>query len=108
MSFDESVVAECAAVWEAFEAEYADAEQRRIDDVRVRGYALATLRLAEQATKEMEKAGAALERARKHADRAQKAMERAMAEAEAVARVVVSGDREWISEVAERLEECFG
>lgn len=118
MSFDderpsERIDTQCTAAWEAFEASASPdseqaREQQRIDRVRVRGYAIATLRLAEQSALELEQAGAALDRARRKAERAKKAMEQALAEAEAVARVAVSGDDAWISEVAQCLEECFG
>lgn len=113
----DDIDAECAAAWERFESGIdeleeqraaEDLEQQRVDRVRVRGYAIATLRLAEKASEELEKAGAALDKARRRAEAAKKAMESALAEAEAVARVVVSGDVEWIGEVALHLEECFG
>ncbi len=96
---------------EAFEAwEFAASlePQRRVDRMRVKGYALATLRLAEMAAAELEKAVDALERARRKAERAKKAVDAAFEEAELVARVVVANDPEWNAEVAQCLEECFG
>jgi hypothetical protein len=95
-------------VFEAWEVEASEAPQRRVDRMRVKGYALATVRLAEMAREEFDKAVDALERARRRVEKAKKALEWQLEEAEAVARVVVADDPEWTAEVAQCLEECFG
>lgn len=97
-----------SSAFEAWEAEASQEPQRRVDRMRVKGYAMATVRLAEMAREELQKALDALERARRRVEKAKTALEWQLEEAEAVARVVVADDAEWNAEVAQCLEECFG
>lgn len=105
--------AEVAEAWAAFEIAnspeaLADRDQAQVDRMRVRGYALACLKAAEKASKEVDSASRALIRARARAERALKNMHRTLEQAELAARVVTADDPKWTAEVAQCLEECFG
>jgi len=102
-----------AEAWDRFEAEHSaqrqqQLEQLRVDRMRVKGYAIACLKHAEQASKDVDEASVALARARKAADNRLRVMKLSLERAEQAARVVAADDPEWTAEVAQCLEECFG
>lgn len=99
---------QAAEAWDAWEASWPIEQQAHVDRVRVKGYLLACLCRAEEAGAELDEATADLIRARERADAALKTARDWLEQAELVARVVTSGDRAWMAEVAVHLEECFG
>jgi hypothetical protein len=91
-----------------WEAENWDAPQRRLDQVRVRGFAIAACSAVTMAKKNLEAAADRLARAQLDAEHARSTLSAALTQAELAARVVMVGDEEWVREVAQILEECFG
>lgn len=97
-----------AEEWAEVEAEWLASEQRRVDRMRVRGYALAIC-------KHVDRESQAFERARERVEIAKQALLVAMrdcnaahAHLEEVMKVIASDDDGWLAEVAGHLEEVFG
>lgn len=87
-----------------FEAAY----REHANNVRVRGFVVAMCTEATRAYGQLEQAIARLERARKDAEEMRKHVLWLADQVEMLARVVSSGDKEWVDEVAACLEEIVG
>lgn len=100
------------ATWEEWEAaawpSWAEAEQARLDRIRVRGYTLATIQIANDAHAELERRVDALLRAREAANEALEELRAALDHAEEMSLAVVEDDdavNEALARALERLEE---
>lgn len=83
-------------------------QRRHVNRVRVRGYALAMCKETKRAQRQLEMATDRLVRARTDAEESLANLEFAMEQAELASRCFMSGDDDWIDEVAAHLEEIFG
>jgi hypothetical protein len=89
--------------WEAAEAEWFSAEQRRATKVRVLGYLELCARRVECAGAELDRRVTLLLRARADAERALEVLRYELAEAEEMARLVALDDPEMNTALAEAL-----
>ncbi len=83
-------------------------DQARTDRCRLRGYFLAQAKRAQEQKRAMEAAVDQANRVALQAERYREQMLWSLEQAELIANVIASGDTEWMAEVAQHLEECFG
>lgn len=94
--------------WEAWEQAHWYDEQRRVDRVRVLGYAYFVAGEVTKACEALQKAVDSLERAKRKAEKALEYRDMVLSHAEQVAHVATTGDEDRYAEVATCLESLVG